>query len=334
MGFDGEQGWIQNADRILLDSSQERSKLAYLLNPQGVLHLHEYFPGLTLRGRETLEERSVYVVKTNAPDKVQELLCFDAENSLLTRIGDNLEIRDYREENGVLHPARIVIRRQGGFATYVFDVVESNVSMKDKQFAIPELEEVFPDVFEGLEDEKVIPLLKHFASGHEDMNVPCRDGRFLYDFILENKYMRGLEIGTFTGYSALWMGLAFQRTGGELVTIEIDSASGQEAQKNIQKAGLDGVVDARIADAFKEIPEIQGTFDFIFIDAWKPDYVKFFQLLRDRIVPGGAIIAHNVTNYARDMKDFLDVIKNDLGLETSFQELSEEGMSISIVRNP
>jgi predicted O-methyltransferase YrrM len=334
MGFGGEQGWLQNADRILLDSSQERSRLAYLFNPQGALHLQEYFPGLTLKGRETLEERSMYVVKPNAPDKAQELLYFDAENSLLTRIGDSLEIQDYHEEEGVLHPARIAIRRQGGLATYVFDEIISNAPLTDRQFAIPELDEVFPDVFEGLEDAKVIPLLKEFPSGHEDMNVPCRDGRFLYDFILENKYMRGLEIGTFTGYAALWMGLAFQKTGGNLVTIEVDSASGQEAQRNVQRAGLEDVIDARIADAFKEIPKINGDFDFIFIDAWKPDYVKFLHLLRDRIRPGGAIIAHNVTNYARDMKEYLEAIKNDPGLETSFHELSEEGMSISIMRDP
>lgn len=118
-----------------------------------------------------------------------------------------------------------------------------------------------------------------------------------------------------------------------MVTIEIDLSSGQEAQKNIQKAGLGDAVDARIADAFKEIPVIEGTFDFVFIDAWKPDYVKFFHLLRDRIVPGGAIVAHNVTNYARDMEDFLEVIKSDPGLETTFNELSEEGMSISVVRS-
>ncbi|MDH5742211.1 MAG: class I SAM-dependent methyltransferase [Candidatus Aminicenantes bacterium] len=332
MGFDGEQGWLQNADRILLDSSQERSKLAYLFNPQGALHLQEYFPRLTLKGRETLEERFVYVVKPTAPDKAQELLYFDVENSLLTRIGDNLEIKDYREEDGVLHPARIAIKRQGGIATYVFGEVKSNALMEAKQFAIPHLDEVFPDVFEGLEDAKAISLLKDFPSGHEDMNVPCRDGRFLYDFILKNKYMRGLEIGAFTGYSALWMGLAFKKTGGTLVTIEIDSASGQEAQKNILKAGLGDVIDARIADAFIEIPKIEGTFDFIFIDAWKPEYVKFFHLLRDRVVPGSAIVAHNVTNYARDMKEFLEIIKKDPGLETTFQELSDEGMSISIVR--
>jgi caffeoyl-CoA O-methyltransferase len=332
MGFDGKHGWLQNADRILIDSSQERSKLAYLFNPQGALHLQEYFPGFTLKGREKQKERSVYVVKPTAPEKAQELLYFDAENSHLTQIGDSLKIEDYREKEGVLHPARIAIRRQGGLATYVFDEIEYNVPMKASQFTIPELEEVFPDAFEGLEDTKAIPLLKDFPSGHEDMNVPCRDGRFLHDFILKNQYKRGLEIGSFTGYSALWMGLAFQKNGGRLVTIEIDSSSGQEAKKNIHMAGLGGVVDARIADAFKEIPEIEGTFDFVFIDAWKPDYVKFFHLLRERIEPGGAIVAHNVTNYARDMKDFLEIIKNDPDLETTFSELSEEGMSVSIVR--
>ena len=334
MGFDGEQGWLQNADRILIDSNQKRSKLAYLFNPQGGLQIQEYFPGLTLRGQKKLKERFAYVVKPTAPDKAHELLYFDAENGRLTQIGDSLKIQDYREVDGVLHPARITIRRQGGLATYVFDEITNNAPMEAEQFAIPDLNEVFPDVFKGLEDAKILPLLKDFPSGHEDMNVPCRDGRFLYDFILENKYTRGLEIGTFTGYSAFWMGLAFQRTGGKLITIEIDSKSGQEAQKNIQKAGLGDAVDARIADAFKEIPKIEGTFDFIFIDAWKPDYVKFFHLLRDRIAPGGAVVAHNVTNYARDMKDFLENIKNDPGPTTTFNELSEEGMSVSIVRGP
>jgi caffeoyl-CoA O-methyltransferase len=334
MGYDGEQGWVQNADRILIDNSQKRSKLAYLFNPQGALCLQKYFPRLTLKGREMLKERSVYMVQPTDPDKAQELLHFDAEKGLLTQIGDSLKIREYGEVGGILHPVRIAIRRQGGFATYVFDEITNNAIMEAEQFAIPELDEVYPDVFKGLDDAKVLPLLKDFPSGHEDMNVPCRDGRFLHDFILEKKYTHGLEIGTFTGYSALWMGLAFQRTGGKLVTIEVDSKSGQEAKKNIQTAGLSNVVDARIADAFEEIPKIKGTFDFVFIDAWKPDYVKFFHLLRDRIAPGGAIIAHNVTNYARDMKDFLEIIKNDPGLETTFHELSEEGMSVSIVRGP
>jgi predicted O-methyltransferase YrrM len=128
------------------------------------------------------------------------------------------------------------------------------------------------------------------------------------------------------------MGWAFEKTGGNLITIEIDSGPGEKTRRNILSAGLEGVVDARIADAFQEIPQIKGEFDFIFIDAWKPDYVKFLRLLRNRVVTGGAIVGHNVTNYAHDMRDYLAAIQNDPGLETTFAELSAEGMSISIVR--
>jgi len=108
--------------------------------------------------------------------------------------------------------------------------------------------------------------------------------------------------------------------------------SGQEARRNFKKAGLEDVIDSRINDAFEEIPKIEGKFDFVFIDAWKPDYLKFLRLLKDRVLPGSAIIAHKVTNYARDMRDFLNAIKNDPHLETTFNEISAEGMSISIVR--
>jgi caffeoyl-CoA O-methyltransferase len=128
------------------------------------------------------------------------------------------------------------------------------------------------------------------------------------------------------------MGSAFERTDGKLITVEIDSGPGEKARQNIRSAGLEGVVDARIADAFAEIPKILGEFDFVFIDAWKPDYVKFLNLLRNRVVKGGAIVGHNVTNYAQDMQEYLDAIKSDSGLETTFSKLSAEGMSISVVR--
>lgn len=70
----------------------------------------------------------------------------------------------------------------------------------------------------------------------------------------------------------------------------------------------------------------------MFIDAWKPDYIRFLKLVRDRVVVGGVIVAHNVTNYARDMVDYLAAVKNDPGLETTFEELSAEGMSVSRIR--
>jgi predicted O-methyltransferase YrrM len=329
-GFDGRVGWKQNPDRIEKDDRMSRSWLGYLLNPQGPLYIREYFPGMILETQEILGGRSVYLVR----NETQNVLYFDAETGLLIRIGLPWELQDYREVDGVKFPFRVATSRKGGESYFAFDKIEHNVPIADKQFAIPDAGDVFADAFAGIGESEVLPMLKMktLSYEHGEMNVPCRDGRFLYDLIIRNGYTRGLEIGTFNGYSTLWFGLAFRKTGGHVITIEYDRVSGEEARKNFKKAGLESVIDSRINDAFEEIPKIQGNFDFIFIDAWKPDYVKFLSLLKDRILPGGAIVAHNVTNYARDMQDFLEAIQNDPTLETTFHEISEEGFSVSIKR--
>jgi caffeoyl-CoA O-methyltransferase len=334
MGFDGHHGWLQNADRVLIDDRQANSRLAYLFDPQGPLHLEDYFIPRALEGPVDRDGRTEYAVKAMNAGGGEEALVFDADTDLLLRIGESLTIESYRKEGGVLHPVHIELARRGGTSTYRFDTVEVNAPIEDSRFAIPKLGEVFPDVFKGLTDPRILPLLEDFPSVHEDMNVPCRDARFLHDLIVRKGFRRGLEIGSFTGYSALWFGLAFKATGGELVTIEVDPESGAQARQNILRAGLEDVVDVRIADAFSEIPGLEGTFDFVFIDAWKPDYVKFLKLVRDRVPAGGVIVGHNVTNYARDMRDYLEAIRTDPGLETTFEESSAEGMSVSVVRDP
>lgn len=333
-GYDGTVGWKLDADRIERNDRARRSWLGFLLNPQGILRIEDYFPEMRLAGKDMFDGRELYLVETSSNNGMQDRLSFDAETGLLVRIGQHWEIGDYREADGVRFPFRIATSRKGGESYFAFERVEHNVFIEASRFSMPEHKDIFADSFEGLKETSVLPLLKceGLTYTHEDMNVPVKDGRFLHDFIVEHGYKRGLEIGTFTGYSTLWMGLAFQKSGGELITIEIDSSYAKIARENFQRAGLNGVIESRINDALEEIPRIQGTFDFVFIDAWKPDYLKYLNLLRDRVRPGGAIIAHNVTNYARDMKDYLQVIKNDPGLETTFNEISAEGMSVSIVK--
>lgn len=188
------------------------------------------------------------------------------------------------------------------------------------------------DPYKGIEDQKVLPMLKHLPYSHGGMNIPATDGRLLYDLIVKNDYKRGLEIGTSNGYSGLWLGLAFQKTGGKLITIEIEPRRAKEARKNFIKARLSNVIDSRINDAFREIPTIKGEFDFVFIDAWKPDYLEYYEILRSRIKPGGAITAHNVMNSKWQLKDFLDAINKDPRLETKIVRSSRSGVSISILK--
>jgi caffeoyl-CoA O-methyltransferase len=188
------------------------------------------------------------------------------------------------------------------------------------------------DPFSGIEDEKVLPMLRHLPRQHGGMNVPAVDGRFLYDLIIENGYKNGLEIGTSNGYSGLWIGLALKNNQGKLVSLEINPQAAEEARGNFKRAGLDNVIEVRTANALEEIPNVPGTFDFVFIDAWKPDYFQYLQLVKDRVETGGVITAHNVTGSPRQMRDFLDAIKNDQALETTIHPVSGQGISVSIVK--
>ena len=188
------------------------------------------------------------------------------------------------------------------------------------------------DPFRGISDEKVLPMLKHLPYRHGGMNVPAEDGRLLYDIILENGYQRGLEIGTSNGYSALWLGLALKETGGRLITLEIEPQRAREAQENFEHAELDDIIESRINDALKEIPVLEGKFDFVFIDAWKPDYDKYLELILPKMKPGGVITAHNVTSQGSSVRDFLEEIQNNPKLTTTINRSSRAGVSISYVK--
>ncbi len=185
--------------------------------------------------------------------------------------------------------------------------------------------------FVGIEDERVLPMLRYLPRTHGGPNIPAGDGRFLYDLILENKFTRGLEIGTSNGYSGLWIGLALKQNGGELVTIEIDPRAANEARKNFRDAGLNQVITVITADALVGIPEVPGNFDFVFIDAHKPEYYDYLQLVRHRMVKGGVITAHNVTGRDRSMENFVEAIMNDPGLETEI--FPKHTISVSLVKD-
>jgi predicted O-methyltransferase YrrM len=138
-----------------------------------------------------------------------------------------------------------------------------------------------------------------------------------------------LEIGAASGYSGIWLGLGARESGGRVVSIEYDPQRAQEAAANIQKARLTDVVRVVHGDAFAEIPKLSGSFDLVFLDAWKPDYKKFFDMVYPRLNPGGVFLAHNVINKKSEMEPFLKTIFTHPGLLTSVVSPGSEGMSIS-----
>jgi predicted O-methyltransferase YrrM len=182
----------------------------------------------------------------------------------------------------------------------------------------------------GAMTPQIESLLKSIKAADKGLlAVSEEDGRFLRVLVATRGAKSILEIGGASGYSAIWLGLGARETGGHVVSIEYDPQRAKEEAENIHKAGLEDVVRAIHGDAFKEIPKLSGTFDFVFLDAWKPDYIKFFDMVFPRMVPGGVFTAHNVINKASQMEPFLKAIESNPGLFTSIVSPGSEGMSVS-----
>ena len=164
----------------------------------------------------------------------------------------------------------------------------------------------------------------------DQLAISQEDGRFLRVLVSTNRVQHALEIGGASGYSAIWIGLGLRETGGRLVTIEYDPARAREAAANVARAGLSDIVRVVSGDAFKEIPKVDGQFDFVFLDAWKRDYQRFFDMVYPRMPRGGLFVAHNVINKRNEMGDFLDVVLKHPALWTTIVSPSGEGMSVSM----
>jgi predicted O-methyltransferase YrrM len=159
--------------------------------------------------------------------------------------------------------------------------------------------------------------------------ISAEDGRFLRVLVATSHTQHALEIGAASGYSAIWIGLGLRETGGRLVTIEYDPQRAKEAAANVARAGLSDIVRVVSGDAFKQIPQIPGPFDFVFLDAWKRDYQRFFDLVTPRMPRGSLFVAHNVINKSSEMPDFLHTIETSPDLFTTIVAPAGEGVSVS-----
>ncbi len=136
-------------------------------------------------------------------------------------------------------------------------------------------------------DKQVKDFLTSSQNSWRDMNVPESDGQLLYDIVTKNKYKSAFEIGTSTGHSGIWIAWALSKTGGKLITIEIDETRYKEALANFEKAGLSKYIDARLADAHQLVPELKGPVDFVFSDADKNWYINYFKAMDPKLSAGG-----------------------------------------------
>lgn len=180
-------------------------------------------------------------------------------------------------------------------------------------------------------DEKVKKFLSDHSNKWYDLNVPVSDGQLLYDLIIKGNYKNALEIGTSTGHSGIYIAWALSKTGGKLITVDIDKERHKTALENFKNAGLSEYIDARLADAHSLVKELKGPFDFVFSDADKGWYKNYFIDVDPKLITGGCFTAHNISAGNRGYGgtgEFLEYIKSKKNYETTVNTAGG-GMSVS-----
>jgi caffeoyl-CoA O-methyltransferase len=144
---------------------------------------------------------------------------------------------------------------------------------------------------EGLLAEVASTTLETMPSPQMMSGIP--EGRLLEALVVISRARHVLEVGTFTGFGALSMAAALP-AGGELTTVEKDDATAAIARQNIGRSPDAGRIRLIVGDTLEEVPRLDGPFDLIYIDAWKPDYVSYYEAVLPKLAPHGLIAADNV----------------------------------------
>jgi len=174
-------------------------------------------------------------------------------------------------------------------------------------------------------EQKILSVLDEMYK-QRGMQVPVEDGRLLRMLAETVGAERVVEIGTYRGYSAIWLCLALRTTGGKLTTFEKSAQVAAVAQENFKRAGVDGLVTVVVGDAHEEVTKLEGPIDVVFIDADKAGYVDYLNKLLPLVRPGGLILAHNVPGTA---PDYVEAVTTNPDLDTVFYRQGN-GMAMTL----
>ncbi len=164
------------------------------------------------------------------------------------------------------------------------------------------------------------------------LNTTPGDAALLRILVATGGCKRGVEVGSATGFGAINMGLAFERNGGHLFTLDIDPLMIQTTRDHVAQMGLEQTVTAIEGDALKTLAALTGEFDFVFIDALKPDYLKYLRIIEPKLKRGAVVVADNVIKSAKQMQDYLDYVQSSPNYDTTIIRASLEksdGMAVS-----
>ena len=163
-------------------------------------------------------------------------------------------------------------------------------------------------------DNETNEVLAELEKTQKDFwNIPRKTAVLINTFIKMMGAKNALEIGTSNGYSGIWIAKALKQTGGKLTTIEYYDKRQSVAIENFKKCGINDIVRPLQGSACEIIENLdpEEKFDFVFIDANKREYVKYFELVKPHLTQKALIVADNITSHAEKVQTFIDAVDTD-----------------------
>jgi predicted O-methyltransferase YrrM len=177
-------------------------------------------------------------------------------------------------------------------------------------------------------ERNAFDVLADIRQNQQYLNVSRDDGRMLRIFAELTNAKRAIELGTSTGYSAIWIALGLRRTGGRLTTFEIDRNRAATAAANFKRARVSDLIDIVVGDAHKEVGKVDGPVDFVFSDADKEGYLTYFKALAPKLRTGGLYVSDNMAIPEPDPA-YIRAITTDPDYETVFFNMHRTGVAVS-----
>jgi predicted O-methyltransferase YrrM len=171
-------------------------------------------------------------------------------------------------------------------------------------------------------DRALLELLDRLARFGEDndaretarprrmLNITRDTGRLLWILVAAAGATRILEVGTSNAFSTIWLADAARATAGRVTTLELNPDKIALARANLAEAELAGfveIIEGKAADTLARLP---GPFDLVFLDADRPSYLTYLELVVPKLRAGGLLVADNVTSHASELQDYLARVKS------------------------
>jgi caffeoyl-CoA O-methyltransferase len=192
------------------------------------------------------------------------------------------------------------------------------------------LDESVREVLARLEREDAEERAQGLPSEQRSRAVAPTTGQFLFSLVAPQTGCEVLELGGSRGYSSIWLGAGVRYLGGRVVSIERAPEAAERWRANVRDAGLEEWVELIEADALDVLHELEDIFDVVFIDAEKSQYEHYFAPARQRVEPGGLIVADNVLSHKETLEPYSRARQSDPTLVSTTVPL-DRGLELSVV---